>query len=53
MKLLRAVKTNFLTQGFGQNKLPWYKEYGMLGHNGQDWATREGERIYWDCIEGA
>lgn len=60
MRICRALKTNFLTQGFGENLVPFYKELGMLGHNGWDWLVRcvirtlnpRCEPIYfdvWDC----
>ena len=49
MKIYRASKTNRRTQGFGENLLPIYKQWGMKGHNGWDWACSYGEPIYWDC----
>ena len=53
MKILRAVKTNFFTQGFEENKNPAYKEWGMLGHGGYDWVEYQGNPIYWDMdIQG-
>lgn len=48
MIIFRALKSNLLMQLFGQNKLPLYKELGLLGHNGWDWACFDGEPIYWD-----
>ena len=48
---MRSIKTNFLTQRFGENKVPFYKDMGMNGHNGWDWASRDGEKIYWDCTD--
>lgn len=48
MKIYRAVETNFLSQGFGKNLNPIYKEWGMLGHNGMDWVERSGKGVYWD-----
>ena len=51
MKLMRPIKTNLKTQGFGENKLPIYNEMGMKGHNGWDWKAYDGEPIYWDCTD--
>lgn len=42
------MKLNSPTQWFGQNKLPIYKEIGLLGHNGIDWSCVSGTPIYWD-----
>ena len=54
MKIYRPVKSNHRTQMFGENKLPWYKEWGMRGHNGEDWRAYHGEPVYhsgdWDGI---
>lgn len=51
MKIYRALKTNFITQGYGvENTAPemlsLYKSLGMLGHNGIDFACWSGEPIY-------
>lgn len=35
-----------LGQNFGENYLDKYKEWGLLGHNGQDWPCRDGESVY-------
>lgn len=51
MKIYRAIKRNWLTQKFSENKVPFYREIGMLGHNGLDWATSNGDPVYWDCID--
>lgn len=48
MIIYRAVKTNWLSQGFGENLNPIYKEWGMLGHSGYDWVERSGKGVYWD-----
>jgi len=48
MKIFRSVRENKITQSFGENKLPYYKQIGMLGHNGIDFACRNGAKIYWD-----
>ena len=53
MRIFRAVKTNFISQIFGQNFLPLYRELGLLGHDGVDFVCKNGEPLYWDCdIEG-
>lgn len=48
---MRPVKTNWISQRFGENRLPIYKERGMLGHNGIDFASKYGEPIYWPCVD--
>jgi len=48
MKIYRAIKTNRQTQGFGENKVDYYKDMGMKGHNGIDYACDMGEKMYWD-----
>jgi len=53
MKIYRALKTNKISQKFGQNLYPGYVLNGMLGHNGIDFDCPDGEPVYWDCdIEG-
>jgi len=51
MKLIfyRPIKYNILTQGFGENKHPYYKSIGMLGHQGWDWFLKNGDKIYWNA----
>jgi len=49
MKLYRPTKTNIVSQWFGQNKLPMYKEMGLKGHNGIDFVTNHGENLYYPC----
>ena len=49
MLILRGIQNNRITQIFGENKVPFYKEKGMLGHNGIDLALDNGDPIYWDC----
>ena len=39
-------KPYFITQYFGENKIPIYKELGMLGHNGWDIVLPLGKPIY-------
>jgi len=51
MILYRPIKTNLVTQLFGENKSPIYKEMGMLGHNGIDFACPYKEPIYWNCFD--
>jgi murein DD-endopeptidase MepM/ murein hydrolase activator NlpD len=48
MIIYRALKTNIITQLFGENKNPIYKTLGMLGHNGYDYSAKDSECIYWD-----
>lgn len=48
MKIYRAIKTNFFTQGFYDNHLSVYKEMGMKWHGGYDWFSKMGEPIYFD-----
>ena len=48
MQIYRALKFNFCSQKFGENKIPYYKDNGMLGHGGMDWACERGDPIYWD-----
>ena len=44
------MRTNWLTQKFAVNKVFFdYGVYGLVGHNGIDWACYFGEPIYWDC----
>jgi murein DD-endopeptidase MepM/ murein hydrolase activator NlpD len=54
MLILRAVRTNLITQGFGPEKtkasaMPIYKSYGLLAHNGLDFLCKHGESVYFDC----
>jgi len=51
MKIQRALKTNQLTQRFGENAYFDYTKFGCLGHNGIDWGCYCGEPIYWDCYD--
>ena len=51
MQLGRSLKTNWITQKFGENKNPIYKKWGMVGHNGVDFLAQDGEPIYWDCFD--
>ncbi len=44
-KILRPLKSNFITQKFGQNLNPIYQQEGLKGHNGQDWRAVMGEEI--------
>ena len=46
MQILRPLRTNVITQKFGENKLSIYRQIGMLGHNGIDMACWRGEPIY-------
>lgn len=46
LKLYWPLKRPFISQGFGQNLIPLYKELGMAGHNGLDLPCPVGEPIY-------
>ena len=48
MKIYRAIKKNRITQLFGENKNPIYKEFGMLGHNAIDFSVPTGTSLYYD-----
>lgn len=39
-KWLQSRKICFLNQKFGENRVPFYKQMGMLGHNGIDVRTQ-------------
>lgn len=39
MKIYRPCKTNLISQKFGENLNPYYKEHGMLGHEGYDFSV--------------
>jgi murein DD-endopeptidase MepM/ murein hydrolase activator NlpD len=45
-ELIAPVDIVYLSQYFGENRLPLYKELGMLGHNGLDYATGHGTPVY-------
>lgn len=44
--IYRPIKSPYITQRFGENLLPLYKELGMLGHNGIDIICWRGEPVY-------
>lgn len=48
MKLLRPVRTNFISQRFAENKVPFYAQMGMKGHNGVDYPIEQDEIIRWN-----
>jgi len=35
-----------LSQGFGENLVPFYAQLGMKGHNGEDYIAGDGEPVY-------
>jgi murein DD-endopeptidase MepM/ murein hydrolase activator NlpD len=49
MKIFRAIKTNFITQGFYENLIPIYQEWGLKYHGGVDFLANDNEPIYFDC----
>mgnify|MGYP001598733537 CR=1 FL=1 len=48
MIIRRSIKTSQINQFFGENRNNFYKELGMLGHEGLDFSSYHGEPIYWD-----
>ena len=53
MRLYFNLKKNRISQYFGENKLPKYKEMDMKGHNGIDFRYYHGEPIAFPCdLEG-
>ena len=42
LKLYYPLDIWHVTQGFGENQLPLYKELGLKGHNGQDASCADG-----------
>lgn len=51
MKKCRPIKPNFVSQRFGENKLPIYKEAGLLGHNGYDIPCPNGTEIRFEVLD--
>ena len=49
MKLYFDLRKNIITQKFGQNLLPIYKQYNMKGHNGIDFKYQSSEKIGSPC----
>lgn len=49
MRIFREVAINHITQPFGANYVPWYKQHGLKGHNGVDWRCNNGDKVYWGC----
>jgi murein DD-endopeptidase MepM/ murein hydrolase activator NlpD len=46
IELSLPVRDVFVTQDFGKNYLDFYKKLGMKGHNGIDFRTKRGCKIY-------
>jgi murein DD-endopeptidase MepM/ murein hydrolase activator NlpD len=44
--MYRPLVSNHLTQRFGANKHPYYKQVGMKGHSGLDFRAIHGEEIF-------
>lgn len=42
----KPLDTCFITQLFGQNQAPFYKQLGMKGHNGMDFRALSGTPTY-------
>lgn len=51
MKKFRPVKPDFVSQKFGENRLPMYKEAGLLGHNGIDIPCPNGTEIRFELTD--
>ena len=49
MKIYRAIEQNSQSQGYYQNALDWYSQFGMTSHCGYDWACKSNQPIYFDC----
>ena len=51
MRIYRAIKTDYKTQGFDAAPcmVEFYKKYGMTAHGGMDWGAFTGEPVSWDC----
>lgn len=45
LQLFYPLKPFFQTQNFGENKIPLYKQLGMLGHNGLDQVGKYGQIV--------
>lgn len=45
-ELFYPVHPYYLTQGFGENLNPIYKQLGMKGHNGEDLRAYDGQPCY-------
>lgn len=45
-KLYPPLKEMFVTQKFGENTISYYKDIGMLGHNGIDYRAPDSTPIY-------
>jgi len=48
MKTYKPIGLGFCSQKFGENKVPFYKQLNMLGHNGIDWGCQIGTPIHWN-----
>jgi murein DD-endopeptidase MepM/ murein hydrolase activator NlpD len=42
IELMTPVRDVMINQKFGENALGWYKQWGLLGHNGIDFETKTG-----------
>ncbi len=51
MKKARPIRNSFISQKFGENRLPIYKESGMLGHNGIDLPCPPGMELRFDVLD--
>ena len=45
MIILRPFKNTKITQGFGENMCDFYKKIGLLGHNGWDFTSPNGQEL--------
>lgn len=46
--LFRPVKRDHINQPFGVNYCEFYKQMGMLGHNGVDFEAHNGDEVYFN-----
>ena len=46
LKIWYPLKVTHIVQGFGENKLPLYKELGLEGHTGLDMTCGDGELVH-------
>jgi len=51
LKKVRPIKKSFVSQDFGENRLPIYRAVGMLGHNGKDLPTPNGSELRFEVTD--
>lgn len=50
IQIYRPIKVGKITQTFGQNLVPFYKNAGLKGHNGIDFSSFIGQPVYFPII---